>query len=110
VVSYNILRDHSDSKVRKFITIGSPLGLNSVRKYLKVPLRMPVCVENGWFNAYDKRDVVSLNPLDQTHFNVSPPIVNKSHVENGTSNRHGIEGYLNDEEVAREIYEALTGQ
>jgi len=107
IVSYNILRDLPALTACKFITVGSPLGVNAVKKHLKTPIKMPEGVKNGWFNAYDDRDVVALNPLNQKHFNITPSIKNKSDVKNQTSNRHGIEGYLNDKVIAKEIYEAL---
>lgn len=109
VVGYNILRDNSSLNVCKYITLGSPLGLNSIKKYLKTPIKMPDCVKNGWFNAYDDRDVVALNPLEKKYFNIEPDeITNKKDVNNQTDNRHGIEGYLNDQVIAKEIYEALV--
>lgn len=108
IVGYNILRDSTNLNVYKYITVGSPLGLNSVKKYLRTPIKMPDCVKKGWFNAYDDRDVVALNPLDKDYFNIQPQITNKKDVKNQTTNRHGIEGYLNDEIIAKEIYNALT--
>jgi hypothetical protein len=108
VVSYNLLRDITATKVGKFITVGSPLGVNAVKKYLKVPIKMPSCVQNGWFNAFDERDVVALKALNKDYFNIDPTITNKNDVDNHTDNRHGIEGYLNDKDVALEIYHALN--
>lgn len=108
IVSYNILREIASIKACKFITVGSPLGINAVKKHLKSPIKMPDSVKNGWFNAYDERDVVALKPLNKDYFNINPSIINKNNVDNHTSNRHGIEGYLNDKEVAKEIYDALT--
>jgi hypothetical protein len=61
-----------------------------------------------WFNALDHRDIVALYPLDADHFGVEPAIENKTDVENHTDNRHGISGYLDDEVVARRIFDALT--
>ena len=87
--------------------MGSPLGLKSIQTLMKTPLRMPECVKNGWFNAFDKRDVVALNPLDKAHFNVQPPIENKNDVENNSENRHNISGYLDDAVVAKQIYDGL---
>ncbi|MBP0613663.1 hypothetical protein J8J42_11500 [Chryseobacterium sp. cx-311] len=107
VVGYNVLRDHPELKVAKYITLGSPLGISAVKKYLKAPIKMPECVKNGWFNAFDDRDVVALNPLNNRFFDISPSIQNKSDVNNQTENRHGIIGYLNDKAVAKEIYDAL---
>ena len=108
IVSYNILRDITTTKASKLITVGSPLAINAVKKYLKTPIKMPDSVKNGWFNAYDERDVVALKPLDNKYFNIDPSIKNKNDVKNKTRNRHGIEGYLNDKEIAKEIYNALT--
>lgn len=107
IVSYMVLKNNPQWNVRKFITVGSPLGSASIFKYLEPPLGMPACVKNGWFNAFDERDVVSLNALDALHFNIDPTIENKSDVDNQTDNRHGIIGYLNDAVVAKKIYEAL---
>jgi len=69
---------------------------------------MPACVKSGWYNAYDERGVVALNPLSKKYFDITPEIENKDDVRNHTDNRHGIEGYLDDKDVAREIYEALN--
>ena len=107
IVSYLVLKNNPDFKVKKFITLGSPLGSVSVNKYLELPLEMPYCVQNGWFNAYDERDVVALNPLDNRYFDINPSIENKNDVNNHTDNRHGIVGYLNDAVVAKKIYDAL---
>lgn len=107
IVGYNILCDQTNADVRKYVTLGSPLGLASIKNHLRSPLKMPRCVKNGWFNAYDDRDVVALNPLDNLHFPISPAIQNFAGVQNLTDNRHGIEGYLNDATVAKRIYDAL---
>jgi hypothetical protein len=108
IVAYNVLRDHPELQVHKFITLGSPLGLQAVKKYLKPPVSMPECVKNGWFNAFDAGDVVALNPLEPPHFSIAPATVtNKNDVRNQTDNQHGIEGYLNNDVVAKEIFNAL---
>ncbi len=107
VVGYNILRDSSSWKVKKYITVGSPLGVRSVRSRLDTPLSMPGCVSGGWYNAFDERDVVALQPLDQRNFGITPEIDNYNKVRNHTSNRHGVEGYLDDAVVAKAIYDAL---
>lgn len=112
IVSYLVLKNNPDYKVEKFITVGSPLGLKSVKSYLDGSLEMPKCVNkaNGWFNAYDEADFVALNPLDKKYFNIDPPIENKNDVKNQMPNHHGIQGYLNDAVVTRMIYKALFPQ
>ncbi len=107
VVGYNVLRDADDNvDVRRYITVGSPLGVESIKDKLDSPLAMPSVV-NDWYNAMDERDVVALHPLDKDHFGITPRIENKTDVDNHTDNRHGIVGYLNDPDVARKIHEAL---
>lgn len=108
VVAYNLLRREGDAlgwHVPLFVTLGSPLGVTAVREAL-MPIQHPSCV-GVWLNARDKDDIVALYPLDAGHFGVDPPIENTSHVENMTSNQHGISGYLSDALVARRIYDAL---
>ncbi len=108
VVGYNVLSQLPKTiQVKKYITVGSPLGLNAIKQNLVSPLKMPPCVDS-WFNAFDDRDVVALLPLDSNTFNINPAIENKMNVDNQTDNRHGIIGYLNDVTVATKIYEALS--
>ncbi len=106
VVAYLILKNNPSLNVKKFITLGSPLGISGIRK--NVGVEMPKCVQNGWFNAFDSRDIVALRPLNQEFFNVRPSIENKNDVNNLTSNHHGIGGYLDDPVIAQKIQEALT--
>lgn len=115
VVAYNLLRQHGADRgwnCVSFVTVGSPLAIGAIRTALKsfAPIRCPPCVR-AWFNALDERDVVALFPLDSTSFPLDPAmpaIANKRDVRNRTENRHGISGYLDDKEVARRIYDALT--
>lgn len=107
VVAYNVIKSQRHAlDLRKFITVGSPLGLRAISGRLGV-------VENianpaAWYNAYDERDIVALNPLDKKWFPVRPKIVNHSGVDNNTDNRHGIVGYLNDPQVATQVAGALA--
>ena len=116
VVAYNLIRREGASRgwqVPQLVTVGSPLAIHEIRRTLKRfdTIRCPEVV-SAWFNAYDPRDVVALFPLDVDHFELDPTkpsIVNKGDVQNKTDNRHGIAGYLDDKDVARQIYDALTG-
>ena len=109
IVSYLILKENPQYSVKKLITVGSPLGVKSVQKFLGRPLLMPACIQSReWFNAYDERDFVALFPLDKEYFNIQPPIINLREINNQTPNRHGIDGYLNDPIVAKTIYDALN--
>ena len=110
VVAYDLVRREAKPRkwnITNFITVGSPLGVTKIRQTLS-PISYPVAV-GPWFNAYDERDVVALYPLQTPYFDVSPAsIANKNDVKNGTENRHGISGYLNDPEVAKRIYDAIV--
>jgi hypothetical protein len=109
VVGYNVLRavpSQAGIQVARYITVGSPLGVQAIRKRLQSPLSMPPCTKD-WYNAFDKRDVVALYPLDAHNFSSQVRIENKGTVDNFTDNRHGIAGYLEDSDVARKIAEAL---
>jgi len=108
VVAYHVLRtDRRALKVPLLVTLGSPLGVRAVRDPLR-PLRPPPPVTR-WYNAYDKRDVVALYPLDAQNFPIQPPIDNYGKVDNSTENRHGIVGYLDDTDVAKRILGGLAG-
>jgi len=111
IVTYLVLKNNPEYKVKKYITIGSPLGLRTLAAYLEPPLVMPSSIvgdaPDRWYNVYDERDFIALHPLDAKHFNNGFDIVNSTHVRNHTSNRHGIAGYLDDEVVAKLIYDAM---
>lgn len=106
VVCYNMLRKNASRfNLLKYISVGSPLGIRAVSGSLGIPENPSA--RGGWYNAYDKDDIVALNPLDSIHFPTDPQIVNYGQVRNETGNQHGIIGYLNDPEVARQVANAL---
>jgi Serine aminopeptidase, S33 len=107
VVAYSVLtRDTRAIKVPLLVTVGSPLGVRAVRDQF-IPIQSPPSVKS-WYNAYDARDVVALYPLDRSSFPVTPPIENYGKVKNHTDNKHGIDGYLDDPEVAGKIAPQLA--
>jgi hypothetical protein len=112
VVSYNVLTQLADrSRIRGWITLGSPLGIESI--YSRIPSEpgKPRRAPSGiptWYNARDPEDVVALHPVPAGRFAGSPVVENASHVSNRTSNEHGIRGYLSDADVARRIHAAAT--
>ncbi|MFT3719996.1 hypothetical protein [Pseudorhodoferax sp.] len=110
VVAYSVLTSRTgafpDTKVPLFVTLGSPLAVNAVRSRLR-PHGFPPMV-GSWYNAMDPDDVVALYPLIPKHFNTGKSIDNHERVDNWTDNQHGIVGYLDDKEVAKRIYDALT--
>lgn len=105
VVGYWVIQNNLPAlHLCRYVTIGSPLGMRAIASRMGVPDNP---AEHGWFNGYDPADIVALNPLDQRHFPTDPAIDNHGGVVNGTDNRHGIVGYLNDAKVAAAIVEGL---
>jgi hypothetical protein len=110
VVAYNVLMSRPTAfhalKVPLFVTLGSPLAVTAVKSRLR-PHTFPQPV-GKWFNAFDPDDVVALQPLNKKHFDTGGTIENHNGVKNHTDNQHSIGGYLDDEKVAKRIFEAIT--
>lgn len=110
IVAYRVLRElGAAAQVRCLITVGSPLGLRTVRNLLVPPARTFPAGVSSWFNAFDPADIVALHPLDEVAWPIFPAIENHASVKNHMGNRHGISGYLDDPTVARAVYEGLHG-
>ncbi len=107
VVAYKVLLEQGAKvKLRRYITVGSPLGIRTISSKLGVLKYLPA--DLNWYNAYDEGDIVALNPLKDPWFRTDPAITNYNRVRNTTDNQHGILGYLNDVTVARCVAEALA--
>lgn len=113
VVAYNVLTERgSRDNVRAWITLGSPLGIEAIYRRLPssltpVPRRAPAGIAS-WYNARDPEDIVALHEIPVAKFGGAPAVENSSHVDNPTSNQHGIIGYLSDAAVAKRIAEAAV--
>jgi pimeloyl-ACP methyl ester carboxylesterase len=107
IVAYNILTGAGNAAdVPLFVTVGSPLGIPVVKRYLPRPLGMPAGVKR-WFNGSDERDPVALFArLDRDTFPAD--IENASDIHNARDDPHGIVSYLGDTTVARRVRDALT--
>jgi len=107
IITYTILAEAGDeAHIPLFVTVGSPLGIPVVQRYLPRPLGKPLGVQR-WFNGSDERDPVALfTRLDRNTFPAD--IENASDIHNPHDNPHGIVGYLEDSTVSRRIRVALT--
>jgi hypothetical protein len=108
VVAYRLLRKAGDAaSAPLFVTIGSPLGIGTVKQYLRPPsLKVPSGVTH-WLNGTDERDYVALCArLDRDTF--ADGIENISDLHNRQSDAHAIVDYLADTKVSQRIYAALT--
>jgi hypothetical protein len=119
VVAFRALHSLPDTEVAQLVTIGSPLGVNAVCSRLDLkPFAMWPANLHAWTNAFDPRDIVSLDiPIDrrsllrQAYATLEVratsrfDVWNIGDVENPTDNCHGIDGYLCDPIVARIVLE-----
>lgn len=109
VVAYNVLTDMAAGvRVPLFMTLGSPLGIPVVKRYVRRPLGMPSGVKK-WVNGTDERDPVALYArLDRPTFPAD--IENASDIRNPHDEPHGISGYLSDGIVAKRILHAVLAR
>jgi hypothetical protein len=109
LVSYSLLREFAEKgqprNVPLWLTLGSPLGIDVVRRGFRKPRVRPADVKR-WVNAADPEDFVALrSALDAQDY--GPDVENISDVENGQANPHGIGGYLSDVRIAQAIADAV---
>ena len=109
IVAYSLLREFAKhGKPRQcplLVTLGSPLGINSVRKGFAPPRIVPPRVSR-WVNGADPEDFVALRAA------LGPPdfpaeIINFPDIENGYENPHSIAGYLRDARIAKATADAI---
>lgn len=96
VVCFLLLREAAAQgrtiDVPLFVTLGSPLGIAEVQRWVKGDFAVPANVAT-WQNFYDKGDPVTLGRSLASSFSstISDTVVN-----NSTPNAHSIAGYLDD--------------
>jgi predicted alpha/beta hydrolase family esterase len=106
VVAYCIIKECKAGKVSNLITVGSPLGLKNYREAL-APIKHPQVVER-WFNARDKRNVVSSIRSTASISRSIRQSFTSIMYETGHPMRTGISGYVTNAETADEIYRSLA--
>jgi hypothetical protein len=110
IVAYSLLREFDRNgrprEVPLFVTLGSPLGIDSVRRGFPKPRTRPAHVKR-WVNGADPEDFVALQ-VALTDLTFGPGIINYSDFENDHANPHSISGYLSDKRIAIEIADAIT--
>lgn len=109
IVAYSMLREFAKNGQPRqspmFVTLGSPLGIDSVRRGFPKPRVKPDNVLR-WINGADPEDFVALRP-ELTNDNFGPGIENYPDIENGDENPHSIAGYLSDPRIAKAIAESI---
>lgn len=108
VVAFHLLREFAKSgspvEVPLLITMGSPLGVEAVKKYIDLPHKIPPNV-GRWENFFDRGDPVSLGKALSSQFAAS--IFDNGTINNQTENAHSIEGYLNQKAIRDSLTAAL---
>lgn len=103
VVAYDLLRRlRHELNVKLFITAGSPLGIEIVKRRLGPPL---ICLPNvdKWVNLSDKEDFVALTAkLTGKNFGCDE-IRNEDNLDNGKNDAHDVLQYLSHKVVAKQI-------
>jgi pimeloyl-ACP methyl ester carboxylesterase len=109
VVTFRLLRELAAAgkpvEVPLYVTVGSPLPIDAVRRAVGAPYSRPEGVKH-WLNARDPDDFITLNrALDLPLF--AGGIENIADVDNRGKDPHAIPGYLADSRVAKAIGDAL---
>ncbi|NTW63872.1 MAG: alpha/beta hydrolase [Chlorobiaceae bacterium] len=109
IVAYSILREFAgNGRPRKsplFVTLGSPLGIKSIRNGFPKPRIKPENVLR-WVNGADPEDFVALR-AELTNDNFGPGIENYPDIENGKEDPHSITAYLRDPRIVKAIAESI---
>jgi hypothetical protein len=125
IIAYDTIGDHTLTELNghplSLITIGSPLGLPTVRSHLAKPSgsRRPVFPETRvkeWYNFADPGDLIAAVPRLSPHFKDSQgrTRIRDSLVQNdfrdkgGSTNPHKSFGYLRCPELAKVVDQFLT--
>lgn len=108
VVSYALLREFArKGRPRQsplWLTLGSPLSIDAVRRGFTKPRVRPANVAR-WVNGADPEDFVALHPaLSAEDFGFD--VENITNIENGSENPHSIVRYLSNKQIAKAIAEA----
>jgi hypothetical protein len=109
IITYKLLRELSATGQAApcplFVTLGSPLGIDVVRRSFTLPRKRPANVVR-WLNGADPEDFVALRPvLNIASFGSG--ICNIAEIDNGYADPHSITGYLSNTKVATMIMAAI---
>lgn len=109
IVSYSLLREFAKNGDPRqsplFLTLGSPLGIKSIRNGFTKPRVKPDNVQR-WVNGADPEDFVALRP-ELTSDNFGPGIENYPDMENGKADPHSISAYLSDPRIVKAITDSI---
>lgn len=109
IVAYSLLREFArNNRPRQsplLVTLGSPLGIDSVRKGFAKPRIRPANVQR-WVNGADPEDFVALR-AELTSDTFGSGIENYADIDNGYDDPHDILQYLKDPRISNAIALAI---
>lgn len=109
VVTYRLLTDKPPAgfSTPLFVTMGSPLGLEIVKRRIKRLAAFPKPPIGKWINAVCEDDFVTLNKRLNTGQLGYAGVIHDGNVPNAGEDKHAIVPYLRSPGVALAIHEAL---
>lgn len=105
VVAYNLLYQHTELNVKRFITLGSPLAFRVIQDKILHPIIRPECIHGDWINFYSRDDFLTAFPLSNAPFDFKPAIINTM-ITTFAREPHRIVGYLQHPDVVDAIMSA----
>ena len=107
VVAFNLLQGlDASQRVRRFITLASPLAFPVIQQKLKQPVDKPISLHGDWHNYYAEHDYLASYPLQHSPFDFEPRIHNVG-IHTFADKPHEIVGYLQHPQVVKSIVQAL---
>jgi hypothetical protein len=107
VIGYNLLQQlQTNYKIKRFITLGSPLAFKVIQSKLTPPIKRPICLSGDWHNFYSPDDFLTAFPLINAPFDFQPAILNTA-ISTFIHSPHQIAGYLQHPAVIKNILEVL---
>jgi len=120
MIAYDVLHElGKDCAVSRFVTLGSPLGIQEVQDRLrgllelapKTPLPIPPGIER-WDNFAARFDPVALDPVLADDYDAARPVLRDHRIDNPYAwrirgfNPHDSRGYLAHPDVRSVVYRA----
>lgn len=106
VIAYNLLRQQSQLKIHRLITLGSPLAFRVIQEKITHPIARPNAISGDWYNFYSLEDFLSSFPLSQPPFEFQPAIINQA-IHTFNRHPHEIAGYLQHPAVIQSMLRPL---
>lgn len=73
VIAYNLLIQHPELNIARFITLDSPLAFRVIQEHLQQPIQRPTALHGDWINFYSPDDFLTAFPLSEPPFHLNRP-------------------------------------